>query len=452
MHPLRVLLFASLGIAAAVAGAFGMLLHRVGVNRLESSVFAILVFGAFMLPWSGVFLWAVRRATDLDTLIDRTSAIAAGGNLAIHDRSYHGELDDLARAVEELRVAMEREKAWSAGQRATLAQITAALGEGLIALSPRGRIVLANERIHDMFGTTGALEGRPVVEVVRNQSLISGFDRALAGDVSTDRITLGERQFEMRVFPVVTSAEVAAVALFIDITQIERLQRVRKEFLDDFSHEVRTPLAGLRSAVDTFEAGPLTPEEEAQLRGVMRRQLLRIERLVADLSELKRIESGDLVLEIREVDLSDVLREICDDFRRRMSGSMGRLTLEGGPAPVRVDPVRIQQVFTNLLDNALKHGGGRGEIRVDVTRSGDEAVVRVSDEGDGIPPHEVDRIFHRFYRVDKSRSQTVPGVGLGLAIAKHLVLLHGGTIQAFNRPGRGATFEVRLPAVWKADA
>ena len=261
-----------------------------------------------------------------------------------------------------------------------------------------------------------------------------------------ERVTAGsenhERQIEVRVVPVAASRDIAAVALFIDVTTIERLQRVRKDFLDDFSHEVRTPLTGLKSAAETLDAGRLTREHEGQLRQVIQRQIARIERLVTDLSELNQIESGQLVLERRLVNLRVVLSDLCDDFQERTESA--RFSLRGEDTIVPIDALRVQQIFTNLLDNALRHGGGRGEIAVEVGSADGEAFVRVSDEGPGIPPHELERVFHRFYRVDRSRSQ--PGTGLGLAIARHLVALHGGSIRAFNRPAGGATFEVRLPA------
>lgn len=445
MHPLRVLLFVSLGIAAAVAFAFAELLFRAGVARFEAVALAVAVFGAFLLPWSGVFYWAIRRASDLDLLIDRTLAIVAHGSESIHDREYHGELDDLARAIDELRIAMEREKAWSAERRATMEQIAASLREGLLAIGARGRIVLANRRIGEIFGIEGSVVGKPLLETLRHESLLSAFDRALEGMASTDRIAIGPRQIEVRVEPVASSTEVAAVALFIDVTQLEQLQRMRKEFLDDFSHEVRTPLAGVRSAVESFDARDLRPEEEEQLRQVMRRQLARIERLVQNLSELNRIESGELILERGETDLHALLDELCTEFRGRLRGETIRFTLRGGKTLASVDPSRAQQIFSNLIDNAWKHGGSQGEVLIEVGEERGAAFVRVSDQGEGIPPHEIDRVFNRFYRVDKSRSQTVPGVGLGLAIAKHLVLLHGGGIRAWNRPDGGATFEVLLP-------
>ena len=314
-------------------------------------------------------------------------------------------------------------------------QIAASLGEGLLALSPRGRIVLANERVNEMFGTPGPIVGRSLPEVARSLPLLAAFDHALKGEPSTSQARVGERQIEIRVFPVASSTEVAAVALFIDITQLERLQRMRREFLDDFSHEVRTPLAGLRSAVETFEQGELSAENEEKLRQVMARQLARIERLVQEISELNRIETGDLVLEQQQVDLYEVARELVHDMTTPV-------TVHGERTLASVDLSRAQQIFTNLVDNAQKHGGGN--IEVEVKPEDGWAIVRVSDEGEGIPHGELERIFHRFYRIDKSRS--VPGTGLGLAITKHLVLLHGGSIRAFNREGRGATFEVRLPA------
>ncbi|HEX9984031.1 MAG TPA: ATP-binding protein [Thermoanaerobaculia bacterium] len=440
MHPLRVLLIVSLGIAAAVAWAFGALLVRVGLSSGPVIVLAGVVFVAFMVPWGGVGWWALRRARDLDELIDRTRRVAAGAyERAIGDRTYHGELDELGRAAEEMRGLIVRQRALYTEHRAAMAQIVASLGEGVMAVNGQGHVVVANERFAEMFESHGSVVGQTVVEAVRKQSIVAAVDRALHGMPSSERVTIGDRIVDVRVVPVSGSAEIAAVTLFIDITPIERLQRIRKEFLDDFSHEVRTPLAGLRSATETLDQGGLTTDHEQQLRNVMLRQLTRIERLVQDLAELNRIESGELVLQPRPLHLREVLTELCEDF-----GELS-FVIDGGDPVANADPTRIQQVFTNLLDNALKHGG-KGNVHVELAGEGAEAIVRISDEGEGIPAAELERIFHRFYRVDKSRSQKVPGVGLGLAITKHLVLLHGGSIRAYNRQGGGATFEVRLPA------
>lgn len=445
MHPLRVLLFVSVVIAVAVAWGFGAALLAAGAAMPAAIVLAAAAFVFFMVPWTGVFLWAVRRADDLDRLTTLAKlANDPSREVQLTGRTYHAELDDLGRAIGELRGTIVRQKASHEEHRAAMEEIVASVGEGLLAVGPRGRVVVANPRVAEMFGLEGPLVGRSMLEVVRKSSVVAALDRALRGQPTTDRITIGppedERQIEVRAVPVEASPEISAVALFIDVTRLERLQRVRREFLDDFSHEVRTPLAGLRSAVETLERDDLPADDVARLRGVVGRQIGRIERLVTDLSELNRIETGELVLDRRPVSLREIVEESVGDLERgRFSGDV---TIEGD-VQVPVDRVRVQQIVANLLDNAAKHGRPGGTIAVVIERQGNDAVVRVSDDGPGIPGAELERIFHRFYRVDRSRSQ--PGTGLGLAIAKHLTALHGGSIRAYNRPEGGATFDVRFP-------
>lgn len=434
MHPLRILLYVSLAIAFAVAWGFGAALQHAGVAPGAAMVLGALAFFAFLLPWLGVSLWALRRARDLDTLAELGRRVTEGQlETPIGGRTYHGELDDLGRAMEEMRAMLLRQRRAYEEHRAAMQEIVASLGEGIMAVDPKGRVVVANARVAEMFGAEGTLIGRSMLEIVRKHSVLSAIDKALHGETSSERVDAGERQIEVRVFPVASSPEIAAVALFIDVTTIERLQRIRQEFLDDFSHEVRTPLAGLKSAAETLDHGGLAAEQEEKLRHVMNRQILRIERLVNDLSELNRIESGQLVLERQPVHVRELLAELAQDFRG--------VAIGGADVVARIDPARAQQIFANIVDNAVKHGGGA--VAIDVASENGEVVVRVSDQGPGVPPAELERIFNRFYRVDRSRSQ--PGTGLGLAIAKHLAAAHGGTIRACNRAGGGATFEVRLP-------
>jgi len=454
MHPLRTILAISFALAVVVATAFGFLLSRAGVgpsslSGIEIAGLSAAVFIVVLIPWAAVSAWAFRRAADLETLTERAHQIARGSvGQTVADREFHGELDDLARDLEEMRQVVIRQRRSFEEQRATMQEILAGLGEGLIAVDARGRIVFSNQRAVEMFGRRGDLAGRSFLEIVQRQQLVQAFDLALRGEASSGRAAIAadgvERQIEMRVFPLL-SPDIAAVALFIDMTTVERLQRIRRDFLDDFSHEVRTPLAGLRSAAESFDQGPLTPDTEEQLRRIMLRQIGRIERLVQDIAELNRIESGELTLARSPIDLARLLEDLCDDFAGRPESRNVLINFRGDSLPANVDPARIQQIFSNLLDNAIKHGGSRGEISVELREGGHEAIVRVSDRGEGIPPEEVERIFHRFYRVDKSRSQETPGLGLGLAITKHLVLLHGGTIRAENRLEGGAVFEVMLP-------
>ena len=446
MHPLRVLLLVSLVVATAVAWGLGAALQQAGVEHVAAVGLSVAAFLAFMVPWTGVSVWAVRRARDLATLTSHARrAVEQPEGESIADRLYHAELDDLGRAIEELRATIVRQRAAHEEHRAAMEEIVSSLGEGLLAVNPRGTIVVANPRVAEMFGIQERLMGRSALEVVRRQPVLAAIDRALEGRPSVDRVVVGsgeqERQIEIRAVPVEASPEIAAVALFIDVTKLERLQRVRRDFLDDFSHEVRTPLAGLKSAAETLDSSGLTPDHERQLRQVMQRQIARIERLVTDLAELNHIEMGQLVLQRRPVRLRPMLEELCADLAERAEDV--RFLLEGEDVAVAADASRLTQVFTNLLDNAVRHGGSGQEVKVTLRQEEGEAVVSVADRGPGIPAHELERIFHRFYRVDRSRSQ--PGTGLGLAIAKHLVVLHGGSIRAVEQE-TGATFEVRLPA------
>ena len=408
------------GVTGGLAALVAFALARGGV---VSSPLAMLIAAgflvAYLVPYFAAVIWGRRQA---DRIRDITN--------------------DLENALTRQRETFEEHEA-------AIDHLVGALREGLLAVNAAGRVVFANGRIGEIFGSSGPLEGKSVLEAVRKRAVADAIDAALRGNASVEQLVVtaagGERQIEMRVVPVRPSGRFAAVALFIDISDLVRLQRVRRDFLDDFSHEVRTPLAGLRSAAETLEGGRLTTEHEHALRQVMLRQLNRIERLIKDLAELNRIESGELVLERRRVELRDVLTDLSNEFRERLSGRNVVFKVTGERAAVSADPVRLQQIFSNLLDNAWKHGGG-GEIVVEIGRTEADAIVRVSDSGEGIGPGEIDRIFNRFYRVDRSRSQDVPGVGLGLSITKHLVLLHGGAIRAYNRPEGGATFEVRLPA------
>ncbi len=338
-------------------------------------------------------------------------------------------------------------------QRAADLQMLYGLSEGLLGIDRDHRVVLANRRFSELFEippAAGPLAGRPLHDVIRVPQVFAGFDHALAGEESsrTFSVRFGavERQIEMRILPI-ASGTVAAVALFIDITAVERLERIRRNFVSDFSHEVRTPLAGLRSAVETYEtAGErLTPDDDAQLRRIMSRQLHRLERLVNDLSELSGIESGVVPLELREIDLRQIVDELVEDFAEASAQSGVRLVVRGGHAVIDGDRRRIEQALSNLLDNAIKYGGSGKDVLIEIAEEPEDAVVRVSDQGEGIPESERDNIFRRFYRIDKSRSQDVPGTGLGLAIARHIVVQHRGSIRVESQTGEGAMFIVRLP-------
>ena len=334
-------------------------------------------------------------------------------------------------------------------QRIANIQMLEGLGEGLLAVDNDHRIIIANRRFLELFSIQPNVLGKPLSEVLRVSHIFDAFDRAIEGEESVEHFSVRtgvvDKKIEMRALPV-ASEGIAAAALFIDVTNTERLEKIRRNFISDFSHEVRTPLAGLRSAVETFEtnAERLSTEEDQQLRRIMARQLRRLERLVEDLAELSRIEAGDVTLEFRSVDVRRMIDDLCEDFAEQAAQHRIRFNVDG-QSVVCADHLRIQQAFSNLLDNAIKYGGDARDVEIAIADEPEAGVVRITDHGDGIPEGERSKIFRRFYRIDKSRSQEIPGSGLGLSITKHLILQHGGTIDVVSKPGEGATFIVRLP-------
>ena len=382
-------------------------------------------------------------------LLALVMAIAAAVVLAVQLIRIRRRFDSATLSLERERAEFQSKYEAAESQRATFIEIINSLGEGLLAIDRERRVVLANHRFTDLLRAENAA-GKPLHEVVRIASVFDAFDAALAGSESTERFStrvgVVERRIELRAFPV-PSDDIAAVALFIDVTLLERLEQIRRDFIADFSHEARTPLTAMRSAVDSFELGAehMTAEEDQQLRRIMSRQLRRLERLVDDLADLSRIESGDLPLERGEIDVRAMISELAEDFADRASERDLRFAIGGESVRVVADSMRIQQAFSNLIDNAIKYGGTQGTIDIAIRSSNDRAIVRITDHGEGIAPEEKERIFRRFYRIDKSRSQDIAGTGLGLAITKHLVLLHRGTIDVESEPGKGATFIVSLP-------
>ncbi|MCM2314920.1 MAG: ATP-binding protein [Thermoanaerobaculia bacterium] len=444
---LRFLSFVGL-LSIIFAIAVALFLHvETGLDAGRLVVAAVVVvLVLFTLPFTGLFLFGQARLRQVETLTDRTRALV--GREA-HEMSLETglfpELADLARILEEWRHQTLQLNERFDQNRALTVEILDSIGEGLLAVGRDRKIVLANRRLAELVDIHTSLIGKPFLEVVRSAQLATAVDRALEGETSSYRESVDaegrQRTIEVRVFPVKEFSDAAAVALFIDVSLIERLEGIRRDFISDFSHEVRTPMAGLRSAVETFEMGGLSPEDEAQLRSIVTRQLDRLQRLVRDLSELNAIESGDLVLRPERLDLRGLLVHVAQEFG---ASSAPGVVVEGEPVELVADRLRVEQVFSNLIDNALKYGDGSSAVQVEVQRHGDEAVVRVTDRGPGIPARDLERIFNRFYRVDRSRSQ-VSGSGLGLAITKHLVQLHRGSISATSRLNEGSTFEVRLP-------
>ena len=353
---------------------------------------------------------------------------------------------------------------------AALLEVTMdSMREGVVIIDSTMRVVALNNSARGVFraggGGDSALSPRRLSDLTRNPSVYSAFAAAVArGERAEVKVELerGDARgvYELHVAPLrqreaVYGSDVrGAVGVLFDITRLERLERVRQEFLSNVSHELRTPLTSIITFVETLEdVGADDRETALRFLSVIRRNAERMSVLINDILELSAIEAGTVAVEPVQVRLSPLINECFSALAPRADARGVKLINDVGPgASVRADARRLEQMLTNLVDNAVKYTRAGGEVRVSHERAGARDRVHVTDAGEGIAAEHLPRIFERFYRVDRSRSREMGGTGLGLAIVKHLARAHGGEATARSEPGRGSTFTIELPSAPEAEA
>jgi len=333
-----------------------------------------------------------------------------------------------------------------------VARLVEALPIGVILVDETRHVEFVNAAAGTAFGFDSARAvGLHIIEAVPNVELERRITDAARGEASVAPLMLtgtpGQRTYRVSVYPLTEEGDDARrIVIFADDqTALIRLDRARKEFLSNVSHELRTPLSSIKLMLETvLEA----PEEEARDLFVPQAlaQVDRLTALVGQLLEQARAESGQLRLNLNDVDLEDVARPIVSSFEQQASNKGISLELAAlRPVRVEADAARLSQVFVNLIDNALRHTARGGRIRIELDARDSDAVLRVRDTGEGIPYRDLPHIFERFYVVDRSRTRGSGGAGLGLAIVKGIVDAHGGSVSAESMLGRGTAFTIRLP-------
>jgi two-component system, OmpR family, phosphate regulon sensor histidine kinase PhoR len=326
--------------------------------------------------------------------------------------------------------------------------------EGLLVVNKDMRVVASNAAAHKLFNASlTKLQSQRLTELTRNPAIYSAFLDGLKGnEVSGVKVeTHGpERQvFDLRVVPIGNAngngAE-GALGVFFDITRTERLELVRQEFLSNVSHELRTPLTSIMAFVETLESGAREDPESCQrFLSIIRKNASRMHTLIDDILDLTAIEAGNVQLRAGPVDLRELVNEVCASLTNKAEAQ--KVTLQNNVAPdtvVYADVRRLDQMLTNLIDNGIKFSREDGTVSIS-HRSKDRDQIIIEDNGDGIPAQHLERLFERFYRVDRARSRDMGGTGLGLAIVKHLALLHGGEVTVESELGNGSTFTIHLP-------
>jgi two-component system phosphate regulon sensor histidine kinase PhoR len=402
-----------------------------------------------------LFAYAVSWLTlrPLRELRGLTSALAAGDFGYRIPRRFRGELAEISREIRSLADQLRERVAEATREKERLRAVLDGMAEGVLVVDERNEIVLANYRVAAFYGTRPPLQGRSVLAALRDAEL----DELLAEAGRSDDTVTGTLELvhpvhrSLRVqaarFPAAPARRLGSVAVLHDVTELARLETMRRDFVANASHELRTPLAAIRGYAEMLLGdGSLSPEQRKSHLEVVDRHARRLGTLVDDLLELSRIESGQATLELQPVDVGAVASGLLRDCEARLREKRLDAAHETTrPGNAWADPQAVWHILSNLLDNAIKYTEPGGRIRIRVEGDGHRVRVAVADTGGGIPERDLARIFERFYRVDRARSRALGGTGLGLAIVKHLVQSQGGEITVESELGRGSTFTFTLP-------
>jgi two-component system phosphate regulon sensor histidine kinase PhoR len=363
--------------------------------------------------------------------------------------------------------------------------------EGLLVVDQDMRVVASNKAAHQLFQfSEGRLNTQRLTELTRNPALYSAFLDGLKGiERSGVRVeTHGPERlvFDLRVVPLgktgrstrvsegtgssglngkaTTTPAAGALGVFIDVTRNERLETVRQEFLSNVSHELRTPLTAILAFVETLETGALEDQESVRrFLAIIRKNATRMETLIADILELSAIEAGNVTVTADAIPLAPLVDEVLASLGSKAAEHRVTLSnLVARDAIVFADPGRLEQMLTNLVENAIKFNRNAGQVEVGFEArgrspgdgkgspppAGDASArdrISVRDTGEGIPSQHLERLFERFYRVDRARSRALGGTGLALALVKHLARAHGGEVTVSSELGKGTVFTIELP-------
>lgn len=433
------LFFAALALIGA--GAAAGELYRSGFGLAAA---ALVAAGAAALSWLAAhFVSEGVRA--LTQAVHRMAQGEFGLRTGI---AGNDDLGVLGSALDQLARNLALGMAQLRAERDLLNSILASMAEGVLLVGNDGRILLINPALRAMLLVTGEAEGRYVLHVIRNADLSALIERARAGESPEMELELaGLRPRRVLVRATALRGDAAGVlAVFVDVTELRRLEAVRRDFVTNASHELRSPLTAIRAAGETLASVHDDPAAAGRFVELIRRNAERLQNLVDDMLELSHIESRELQLQPEAVELQALVERLVahQAHRAQLKDITIRTHLAGAPQ-VQADRRALEHVLANLLDNALKYcpAGSAVEVRAQSEKS--RVRVEVADDGPGIAPEHLPRLFERFYRVDPGRSRELGGTGLGLAIVKHLVEAMGGLVTVKSRPGAGTTFSFTLP-------
>jgi two-component system phosphate regulon sensor histidine kinase PhoR len=378
--------------------------------------------------------------------------LALAAAFAVHLQWRRRFLREQHQSRVELRTHEEQQRQQSLQFKTQQEALFDSMVEGVLLLNDAGRIQLANRAFIELFDVAGNVLGRTILEVLRQHELTGLLDR-----VSAEKQVLGyelkltglsERFLEINAAAIFNGhRREGTILVFHELTRLKQLERTREEFVANVSHELRTPLSLIRGYVETLLDGAKdNPEVETRFLQTIQRNSERLQFLIEDLLTISELESGRLKMNLQTVSLRPLVDKVFEDFKVQAGARRTTLANELPEISAPADPDRLHQVLGNLVANAIKYGRSEGRVKVSAQAANGVVEICVEDDGPGIPAEALERVFERFYRLDKARSRDQGGTGLGLSIVKHIVQGHGGRVWARSEPGHGAAFYFTLPA------
>ena len=323
--------------------------------------------------------------------------------------------------------------------------ITENMREGFLLVDCKMHVLSSNHSALEVLGGRELKPGCLLYDAECSQEIFDAVDTALSGSHAELLLTIDETSWQVLANPVIASGQVAgAVVLFMDVTEREQRERLRREFSANVSHELKTPLQGIIGSAELIENGMVKPEDMPRFIGHIRKEAQRLVALIADIIRLSQLDEG-VELPKEPVELLALSSEVAENLRAAAEKAEVSIHVDGEAATVSGVRRLLYEMIYNLCDNAVKYNKPDGSVRIHVENQEDSAVVSVMDTGIGIAPEHQDRIFERFYRVDKSHSKASGGTGLGLSIVKHAALYHGGKITLESKQDQGTEIRVTLP-------
>lgn len=443
--------FAIMTLSLLVAG---FLIHKTALTG--SGVLFVTLSVSLGLTLLIGHLFAGRMARAVREIGWAMGQVGRGKRLPQLRVSSNDEIADLVSAFNRMALDLETHLSGAVGDQVQMRAILSSMTEGVLVLDCRGTILLVNEALKRMFGLKAQkVVGRSSVEVLRHHALNELIKTILDTQTSQSKeITL--QTFEARHFHVQASVSqhfreegVCAVLVFHDISNIKRLERVRKDFVANVSHELKTPLTSIKGYIEALLDGAKDdPKKCLEFLSVIQKHTDSLNSILSDLLQLSTIESGQYQWKREPVSIQDLIQKAVGFIRSAAEKKKQSISIMTGQDLPNIpgDPDKLSVVLINLLDNAVKYTPEGGEVTIEAKADREAVEISVSDTGIGISSKEIPRIFERFYRADRARSRELGGTGLGLSIVKHIVEAHRGTVRVQSEAGKGSRFTVVFPS------